>query len=223
MKGEELKAILEAIVYVAEEPVTIDQLSKVLPGQDRSEIRAAMAELVQASAAPDRGIEVREVAGGYRLSTKPEHHEVLRQFIKALQPPLRLSLPALETLAVVAYKQPVTLPEIQEIRGVNTSGVIHTLLEKKLITTAGRKHCIGRPILYRTSKEFLVRFGLKDLNELPSLEEFEELAKNAFGSEEPSAEQRAAAEAIASGSEPASAATPQDPYQEATGQAGKSE
>ncbi len=204
MTREELKAVLEAIIYVAEEPVTIEQMVKVLPGQERSEIRAAMDELMQASVAPERGIEIREVAGGYRLSTKPEHHEVVRQFIKSLQPPLRLSLPALETLAVVAYKQPVTLPEIQEIRGVNTSGVIHTLLEKKLITTAGRKHCIGRPILYRTSKEFLVRFGLKDLNELPSLEEFEELAKSALGSEEPSPGQPVAAEPGGSGGDQAS-------------------
>ncbi len=210
-----MKAILEAIIYVTEEPVTIDQIVKVLPGQDRSEIRAAMDELIGASAAADRGIEIREVAGGYRLSTKPEHHEVLRQFIKSLQPPLRLSLPALETLAVVAYKQPVTLPEIQEIRGVNTSGVVHTLLEKKLITTAGRKHCIGRPILYRTSKDFLVRFGLKDLNELPSLEEFEELAKSALGSETQPPESPVAVEPTGSSGEQASTA--------AAGQAGKTE
>ncbi len=215
MAREEMKAILEAIIYVTEEPVTIDQIVKVLPGQDRSEIRAALDELMASSAAPERGIEIREVAGGYRFSTKPEHHEVLRQFIKSLQPPLRLSLPALETLAVVAYKQPVTLPEIQDIRGVNTSGVIHTLLEKKLITTAGRKHCIGRPILYRTSKDFLVRFGLKDLSELPSLEEFEELAKSALGSEGQPPESSAAVEATGSSGDQASTA--------AAGQAGKTE
>ena len=215
MTREEMKAILEAIIYVTEDPVTIDQIVRVLPEQDRREIRAAMDELIAASAAPDRGIEIREVAGGYRLSTKPEHHEVLRQFIKSLQAPLRLSLPALETLAVVAYKQPVTLPEIQEIRGVNTSGVIHTLLEKKLVTTAGRKHCIGRPILYRTSRDFLVRFGLKDLSELPSLKEFEELAKSALGSEGQPPESPAAVEPTGSIGEQASTA--------AAGPAGKTE
>jgi segregation and condensation protein B len=118
------------------------------------------------------------------MYTKPQHHDVVRRFIKSLRPPLRLSMPALETLAVIAYKQPVTSPEISEIRGVNTSGVISTLLDKKLITTAGRKEVIGRPILYKTSKEFLMRFGLSDLDELPSLKEFEALAREALGTDE---------------------------------------
>jgi segregation and condensation protein B len=118
------------------------------------------------------------------LYTKPEHHDVVRRFIKSLRPPLRLTMPALETLAVISYKQPVTAPEIQEIRGVNTSGVLKTLLDKRLITTAGRKEVIGRPILYRTSKEFLMRFGLSDLQELPSLKEFEALAREALGTDE---------------------------------------
>jgi segregation and condensation protein B len=124
------------------------------------------------------------VAGGYKLYTKPQQHDVVRRFIKSLRPPLRLTMPALETLAVIAYKQPVTSPEISEIRGVNTSGVISTLLDKRLITTAGRKEVIGRPILYKTSKEFLMRFGLSDLEELPSLKEFEALAREALGSDE---------------------------------------
>ena len=119
---------------------------------------------------------MRQVAGGYRMSTKPEHHDVVRAFAKSLKPPVRLSLPALETLAVIAYKQPVTVPEISDIRGVDASAVIGTLLDRKLITTAGRKAVVGRPMLYRTSKDFLLRFGLKDLSELPSLEEFEKLA-----------------------------------------------
>jgi len=110
------------------------------------------------------------------MSTKPEHHDVVRAFSKSLKAPVRLSLQALETLAVIAYKQPVTVPEISDIRGVDASGVIGTLLERKLITTAGRKAVVGRPMLYKTSKEFLLRFGLRDLNELPSLEEFEKLA-----------------------------------------------
>ena len=122
--------------------------------------------------------------GGYKFYTKPQHHEVVRRFIKSLRPPLRLTMPALETLAVIAYRQPVTGPEIQEIRGVNVSGVIKTLLEKRLIVTAGRKAVMGRPILYRSSKEFLMRFGLSDLEELPSLKEFEQLARAALGSDE---------------------------------------
>ena len=119
------------------------------------------------------------MAGGYRVYTKPQHHDVVRRFIKSLRPPLRLTMPALETLAVIAYKQPATQPEIQEIRGVSCAGVIQTLLERRLITTAGRKQVIGRPILYRTSKEFMMRFGLSDLEDLPSLKEFEALAREA--------------------------------------------
>jgi len=125
------------------------------------------------------------------MSTKPEQHDAVRAFAKTLKPPIRLSLPALETLAVIAYKQPVTVPEISEIRGVDSSGVIATLLDRKLITTAGRKTVIGRPILYKTSREFLLRFGLKDVGELPSMEEFEKLLEESFQSDlptEPSAE-----------------------------------
>ena len=125
-------------------------------------------------------IEIRQVAGGYRMSTKPEQHEVVRAFAKSMKPPIRLSLPALETLAVIAYKQPATVPEINDIRGVDSGGVIGTLLDRKLITTAGRKQVIGRPILYKTTKEFLMRFGLKDVNELPSMEEFESWLRNRF-------------------------------------------
>jgi segregation and condensation protein B len=128
-------------------------------------------------------MEIRQVAGGYKFATKPEHHEVLRKFVKSLKPLVRLSKPALETLAVIAYRQPVTLPEIEAIRGVDCGGVIHTLMEKKLVVTAGRKNVVGRPILYRTSRDFLIHFGLKDVSELPSLKEFEELAKQALGSE----------------------------------------
>ncbi len=133
---------------------------------------------------PDHGIEIREVASGYRMSTKPEHHDVVRAFSKSLKPPMRLSLQALETLAVIAYKQPVTVPEISDIRGVDAAGVIGTLLERKLITTAGRKAVVGRPMLYKTTKDFLMRFGLRDLNELPSLEEFEKLAAGELQTED---------------------------------------
>lgn len=123
----------------------------------------------------NRGMEIRQIAGGYRMGTKPEHHDVVVNFAKSLKPPVRLSLQALETLAVIAYKQPVTVPEISEIRGVDSSGVIATLLDRKLITTGGRKQVIGRPILYKTTKEFLLRFGLNEVAELPSMEEFERL------------------------------------------------
>jgi segregation and condensation protein B len=189
-----LKAQLEAIIYAAETPITLEhmlQLVKESVSADgaadevevKSQVRAALEELVADYGAPDHGIEVRQVAGGYRMSTKPEQHEVVRSFAKSLKPPVRLSLPALETLAVIAYKQPATVPEINEIRGVDSGGVIATLLDRKLITTAGRKQVIGRPILYKTTKEFLMRFGLKDVNELPSMEEFEKLVAESFQGE----------------------------------------
>jgi len=183
MTNEERKAALEAIIYAADDPATIDQLAEAL-GEEKLAVQSSLDELVASYAADDRGVEVRAVAGGYKMYTKPQHHDLVRRFIKSLRPPLRLTMPALETLAVIAYKQPVTAPEIQEIRGVNTSGVIKTLLDKRLITTAGRKEVIGRPILYRTSKDFLMRFGLSDLQELPSLKEFEALAREALGSDE---------------------------------------
>jgi segregation and condensation protein B len=142
----------------------------------RDHFRTILDQLIADYATPDRGLEIREVAGGYRLATKPEYHDAVRGFVKSLKPPLKLSLQALETLAVVAYKQPVTAPEISEIRGVDTGGVLGSLMARKLITTAGRKQVIGRPILYKTTKDFLLRFGLKDINELPSIEEFEKMA-----------------------------------------------
>ncbi len=146
MTNEERKAALEAIIYAADEPATIDQLARAL-GEEKLAVQASLDELVASYAAEERGIEVRAVAGGYKLYTKPQQHDVVRRFIKSLRPPLRLSMPALETLAVIAYKQPVTSPEISEIRGVNTSGVISTLLDKHLITTAGRKEVMGRPMM----------------------------------------------------------------------------
>jgi segregation and condensation protein B len=231
-----IKPKLEALIYAAEEPITLDQMASLLredllalkvelkhqdagaQGQlpsaqpaaageqsmveageitpaakraqhklEKAELRGLLKpfleELIAESGREDRGIEIRQVAGGYRMSTKPEHHDVVRAFAKSLKPPVRLSLPALETLAVIAYKQPVTVPEISDIRGVDASAVIGTLLERKLITTAGRKAVVGRPMLYKTSKDFLVRFGLKDLSELPSLEEFEKLAASEMEAE----------------------------------------
>jgi segregation and condensation protein B len=183
MNPLELKGALEAIIYAADEPATLDQIANAV-GEEKSIVRVALDEMIAGYAAEDRGMEIRGVAGGYRFYTKPQHHDVVRRFIKSLRPPLRLTMPALETLAVISYRQPVTGPEIQEIRGVNVSGVIKTLLEKRLIVTAGRKAVVGKPILYRTSKEFLMRFGLSDLGELPSLKEFEALARAALGSDE---------------------------------------
>jgi len=189
-----LKAKLEAIIYAAENPVTLDQLIELVKEsvinegaadgtEVKSRVRLALEQLIVDYYAPDHGIEIRQVAGGYRMSTKPEHHDIVRAFAKSLKPPIRLSLPALETLAVIAYKQPVTVPEISEIRGVDSNGVIATLLDRKLITTGGRKAVIGRPILYKTTKEFLMRFGLRDIGELPSMEEFEKLVAESFQSD----------------------------------------
>jgi len=190
-----LRPQLEAIIYAAETPISLDQILSLLkesmlaetPGVDpaelKSRLRATLEELIADYSGSDHGIEIRQVAGGYRMSTKPDQHDVVRAFAKSLKPPFRLSLPALETLAVIAYKQPVTVPEISEIRGVDAGGVIATLLDRKLITTAGRKAVIGRPILYKTSKEFLLRFGLKDVHELPSMEEFEKLLAESFQSD----------------------------------------
>lgn len=189
-----LKAQLEAIIYAAETPITLEQMIQLIKptivaeavsedGEIKSRVRSTLDGLIVEYGSPDRGIEIREVAGGYRMSTKPEQHEVVRAFARSLKPPIRLSLPALETLAVIAYKQPATVPEVNDIRGVDSGGVIGTLLERKLITTAGRKQVIGRPVLYKTTKEFLMRFGLKDVHELPSMEEFEKLVSESFQSE----------------------------------------
>ena len=183
LSSSNLRALIEAILYVSPEPVTLDAILNVIPGEERDRVKATLEQLVRDFETTQHGIQIRPIAGGYRFSSKPEHHEVLRRFVKSLKPPVRLSKPALETLAVVAYRQPVTLPEIDEIRGVDCAGVIHTLLERKLVVTAGRKNVVGRPILYRTSRDFLVHFGLKDLGELPSLREFEELARQALGPE----------------------------------------
>ncbi len=230
-----LKAKIEAVIYAAEEPVTLAQLVSLLsheaqaeldriafeqqtldldgmptwsepdpfndqippieqqnepddhhgngPQADKERARAVrdllrylLDQLIRDYTMQNRGLEIREVAGGFRLATKPEYHDAVRGFVKSLKPPLKLSLQALETLAVVAYKQPVTAPEISEIRGVDSGGILGSLMARKLVTTAGRKQVIGRPILYRTTRDFLLRFGLKDIGELPSIEEFEKMA-----------------------------------------------
>jgi segregation and condensation protein B len=180
----QLKAILEAVVYVTDEPLSAQQIAAALE-VPLDKVKLALDELVADYARPEHGLSIREVAGGYKMATKAENHEAVRAFVKKLTPPLKLSLAALETLAVVAYKQPVTAPEILEIRGVQGAGVLKTLLDRKLIAESGRKNVVGKPILYKTTKEFLVQFGLKDVSELPSLKEFEELGRMEIVSEEP--------------------------------------
>jgi segregation and condensation protein B len=178
-----LKAILEAIVYVTDEPLSAQQMAAALE-RPIDVVKRLLDELVAEYAAPGHGLSIREIAGGYKMATKAEHHEAVRAFVKKLTPPLKLSLAALETLAVIAYKQPVTTPEIMDIRGVQGASVLQTLLDRKLIAEAGRKSVVGKPILYKTTKDFLVQFGLKDLTELPTLKEFEELGRLSVSDQE---------------------------------------
>ena len=202
-----LKAIIEAAIYVTDEPLAAEQIAAAIE-QPLERVKEVLAELVSEYSAPDRGLSVREIAGGYKMATKPEHHEAIRRFVKNLQPPLKLSLAALETLAVIAYKQPITAPEVMEIRGVQGAGVLKTLLDRKLIATAGRKDVLGRPIMYKTTREFMLQFGLGSLAELPTLKEFEELSRFALSDSEESAEpqqQQASQEQSAQLSSPESA------------------
>jgi segregation and condensation protein B len=209
----QLRAVLEAIVYVTEDPATVAQLAAAL-GQPPERIQSLLDQLIVEFDKPEHGLTVKEVAGGYKMATKAEHHDAVRNFVKSLKPPLKLSLPALETLAVIAYKQPVTAPEIMEIRGVQGAGVLKTLLDRKLIAAAGRKNVIGKPILYKTTKEFLIQFGLKDLSELPSLKEFEEIRRLALSDDEPAPEGSSAGTEAAG--EPAP--PPEPPQETAEGQ-----
>jgi len=173
---------------------TAKEQTKAREREARAVIKKVLAGLIEEYATDSRGIEIREIAGGYRMATKPEFHDAVRSYVKGLKPPLKLSLPALETLAVIAYKQPVTAPEVNEIRGVDSSAVFGSLLGRKLITTAGRKPVVGRPILYKTTREFLLRFGLKDVSELPSMEEFENMAASELEADEVAKETPAEAE-----------------------------
>jgi segregation and condensation protein B len=173
----ELMAIVEALIFVSEEPLSAKSIADVLK-EDRGWIEMALEELAKEFNSRQSGLQLREVAGGWQIATRAEYHEYVRAFLKS-RPSAKLSLAALETLAVIAYKQPVTVPEILEIRGVQSSSAIKTLLDKRLIVAKGRKETIGRPMMYGTSKEFLLQFGLKDLTELPSIEDFEDLAGGA--------------------------------------------
>jgi segregation and condensation protein B len=176
---DRLKAVIEAAIYITDEPLSTEQIAAAVE-QPIELVQSILQLLVEEYAAPSRGLAIRELAGGYKLSTKPEHHEDIRKFVKRLQAPLKLSLAALETLAVIAYKQPITGPEVLDIRGVQGAGVLKTLLDRKLIATAGRKNVLGKPMMYKTTREFLVQFGLNSLAELPTLKEFEELGRLAL-------------------------------------------
>jgi segregation and condensation protein B len=173
---DELKPVIEALLFVADEPLPFKQLCKILGDVPEEDVMWALSELVADYEKRESGLEAREIAGGWRISTRPQYHEFIRKYLKS-RPSARLSLPALETLAVIAYKQPITIPEILEIRSVTSSSAVKTLLEKRLIVTKGRKETVGRPMMYGTSKEFLIQFGLKDLSELPSIEDFEDFAQ----------------------------------------------
>lgn len=177
MTIEELKPIIEALIFVSEEPLSIKQLTSLLEGESLEDIKAACDQMTEEFNARNSGLEMRLLAGGYRISTRPELNEYVRRYLKA-QPTARLSLAALETLAVIAYKQPITIPEILEIRGKSSTSAIKTLLDRRLIVPRGHKQVVGRPMLYGTSKEFLIQFGLNDVSELPSLEDFEDLITN---------------------------------------------
>ena len=175
MEIDELRPILEAIIYVADDPVRPEQLKEIFPNESYDKIELALQMLTEEFNSRPGGMWIREIAGGYRMTTRPEHHEFIRGYLRS-KPGARLSMAALETLAVVAYRQPITLAEILAVRGKKSSSAIRTLLEKKLISILGRKPVVGRPILYGTSREFLIHFGLKDLAELPTLEEFAQMA-----------------------------------------------
>jgi segregation and condensation protein B len=171
----EIVSIVEALIFVADEPITVKTLAEVLE-EDRETVEAAVEELQQEYETREGGLQLREIAGGWQISTRTEYHEEVRRFLKT-RPNAKLSLASLETLAVIAYKQPVTVPEILEIRGTQSTSAIKTLLEKRLIVMKGHKETVGRPMLYGTSKDFLLQFGLKDLSELPSIEDFEDLTQ----------------------------------------------
>ena len=175
----ELRSLLEAIVYITDEPLSAQQIAAAIE-RPLDQVQKGLDKLVELYDGPEHGLTIRELAGGYKMGTKPEHHESMRTFVKKMKPPLKLSLAALETLAVIAYKQPATGPEIMEIRGVQGGGVMKTLLDRKLIASAGRKNVVGKPMMYKTTREFLLQFGLKDLAELPTLKEFEELKRLAL-------------------------------------------
>jgi segregation and condensation protein B len=170
----ERAAVIEALIFVSDEPLSIKAIADVLK-EGKDVISEAVTALAEEFNARNSGLQLREVAGGWQFATRPEYHEHVRAFLKT-RPSAKLTIASLETLAVIAYRQPVTVPEILEIRGVQSPSAIKTLLDKKLIVAKGRKDTVGRPMMYGTSKEFLLQFGLKDLSELPSVEDFHDLS-----------------------------------------------
>jgi len=169
----ELRAALEAILFVSNEPVTLDALAEAL-GEKSEDVTKELEEIKSALEASGGGFTLEQTGGGWRFATRPEHEAVLKKYF-ARKGESRLSIAALETLAIVAYRQPVTAPEISDIRGVNSTAVLRTLLERRLVRVAGRKEVVGSPFLYRTTREFLIHFGLNDIRDLPRLEEFGDL------------------------------------------------
>ena len=167
-------AIIEALIFVSEEPLSIKSIAGVLK-EDRDVVADTVGALAEEFNGRNGGLQLREVAGGWQFATRPEHHEYVRRLLRT-RPSAKLTIASLETLAVIAYRQPVTVPEILEIRGVQSPSAIKTLLDKKLIVAKGRKETVGRPMMYGTSKDFLLQFGLKDLTELPSVEDFQDLS-----------------------------------------------
>jgi len=175
---DELKSLCEALIFVADEPISAQTISQIT-GESPQLVSAAIEQLANEYRERGSGLQIRQIAGGWEITTKPEYHEYIRAFLKT-KPSAKLSVAALETLAVIAYKQPVTVAEILEIRGVQSASAIKTLLEKKLIVAKGRKDTVGKPMTYGTSKEFLIQFGLKDLSELPSIDDFQDLVRGTF-------------------------------------------
>ena len=170
----QVRAVIEALVFASPQPITPKEIARVLQGVPREDWQKQLADLQADYARDERGLQIVEIAGGFQVTTRPEYNDWVRELLDP-RTPTRLSIQALETLAVIAYKQPVTLPEIIELRGVKSGGVVKTLLEKRLIRILGRKEVVGRPILYGTTKQFLLHFGLRDLDELPKIEEFAEV------------------------------------------------
>ena len=174
MLTDELENQILAVLFVAKEPLLLSELQEIYPKKSVEDLKEALRRLSSNFSSLQEAVEIRQVGGGCRMTTRPEHHEIIRSYLKT-KPSSKLSLAALETLSVIAYKQPVTMPEIMEIRGVRRSSTIRTLLEKRLIESRGRKKTVGRPTMYGTSKDFLVHFGLKGLSDLPTLQELEEV------------------------------------------------
>jgi len=196
----EVQASVEALLYASAEPLSVKDLKKTLPEAGEG-IRPALERLRELYAQEGRGLQLVEVAGGFQITTRPEFHEVVSRLLSSPKPP-RLTLQALETLAVIAYRQPITVPELLDLRGVRSASVVRTLLERKLVRIVGRKPVVGRPLLYGTTKEFLLRFGLKDLRDLPQLKDMSEVFGDDVAQQLEGMEEEAPAEVEAAAAPP---------------------